>query len=176
MTTTTTAAPTTTTTVPAPACSAAGTDFAFPDAPGIPGAVVEKRREIVVATLACDLGGLAALGVPGGFEFSINPNAGESAADYWAVLEDQGYAPLARLLEILALPVAPADLGGSTVYVWPSVAAYGDWESAPVADRVALAALFTDEDLERFADENFYLGSRVGIGEGGDWLWYVAGD
>jgi hypothetical protein len=46
----------------------------------------------------------------------------------------------------------------------------------PEADLEALRTLFTEDELQSFADFGSYIGYRVGIWENGDWSFFVAGD
>jgi hypothetical protein len=171
-----TTATTTTTTTLAETCSAAGMALTLPAEPGLPDPVAQMRVRVTDAALSCSFDRLAALGVEGGFSWSFNPDLEAGPAAFWREMETYGTMPMRRLLELFELPVGVMDIAGTDVFMWPSVAAYDDWASAPEADREALRSLFTDEDMELFAAENVYLGSRVAIDEDGDWLWYVAGD
>jgi hypothetical protein len=159
---------------PTPRCSAGTLTADVPNVPGMPRPVDDMRRAIAAAAVACDIDGLADLGRPGDFWWSVDPNAAGDPADYWRFLEyELGAAPLAGLVGLLGLPYGVLDDHGVLVFVWPSAAAYDDWASVPAADREALAALYSPEDLEAFAAENLYLGSSLGIDENGDWRWFL---
>jgi len=177
-TTTTTTLPettTTTTTPPAESCSAQGYPVVLLDEPGLPAPVDDMRRRIVDAALACDFERLAALAIPGGFEWTWDPRVTEGPAEFWAE-RDPAIGTLRRLLRLLEFPAGVRREVGVEIYAWPAVAAYDDWASAPEADRAALGGLFTPEDMERFELENYYLGSRVFIDATGNWLGYVPGE
>ena len=153
-------------------CSATALNIGLGGEPDLPTAVDEMRRAIKDAAWSCDVDQLAELGLPGEFEWSLNPNAADDPAEHWR-LDDVHASPLARIVELLALPSAVKLIDGIEVYVWPSAAAYDDWASVPAADRAALAGIFHPEDLDRFEADAFYSGSSLGIDADGDWLWYL---
>jgi hypothetical protein len=175
-TTTTMTTTTTTTTVPGPeTCSAPNATLTPGQTDLVPEATAATRAAIIAAALACDFDGLEALAAAG-FDYTLFETDPPDPAAYWREREGQGFGPMSRLLEILTFPAAPVEVGNTTVFVWPSVAAYPNWASAPQADRDVLAALFTPEDMERFARDDYYLGSTVGIDAEGNWVWYIPGE
>jgi hypothetical protein len=140
----------------------------------LPVAVDEMRTAIRDAAWACDFDALAALGLPGEFLWSLSPNAADNPADHWRFMEP-GAGALAGILHLFALPYGVREIDGVDVYEWPSAAAYPDWSSVPESDRSVLAGVYSPEDLERFALDDFYGGPQLGIDELGDWRWYLAG-
>ncbi|MBT8208878.1 MAG: hypothetical protein KJO18_11420 [Acidimicrobiia bacterium] len=66
--------------------------------------------------------------------------------------------------------------GLARYYSWPPAFAYDSWDEVPEAERQQIAALYTDQDLESFDQFGSYAGWRIGITEGGAWLFFVAGD
>ncbi len=156
-----------------PDCSAAGMPIELPEDPDMPGPVDVMRRVIVEDAVACDFDALADLARPGGFEHSMNPNAPGDPVEYWLTAEGAGVGALAGMVTLLGFHHGAVDDGGTLLYVWPAAAAYDDWESTPATARAELEALFTPEDLERFVDENLYLGQSLAIDETGNWRWYL---
>ncbi|MFH1331300.1 MAG: hypothetical protein ABIJ48_11685 [Actinomycetota bacterium] len=177
-TTTTSAAATTTTAPPPSGCSTSGIVGVLPDEPDLPGAVDDMRWAIMSAAMECDINTLAALGLPGEFAWSYDPNAADDPADHWRFMEDFGSMPLAGMVELLSLPYGVTEqvLVGVPLYVWPSVAVYDDWASAPEADRQAIVDLYGESVLDEVEDlweDGYYLGSHLAIDHNGDWQWYI---
>jgi len=165
----TTEPPATTSGPPAAACSAAGLSAKLTPQ-DLPEPVAELRERIAEAAVACDYGGLAAIAAenPEGFSFTFG--SATSAAAYWRRLETQGAdEPMARLVQILELPVTRNELGA---YAWPS--AYT--ENPTEADWQALAGIYPPEQLELMRGAGSYLGYRTAISADGRWLFFVAGD
>jgi hypothetical protein len=118
--------------------------------------------------------GPADLALPGEFRWSDGPNAAAHPADHRHSGEHEfGTGPPASLVELLEFRSATRVVDGTLISVWPAAAAYDDWESVPAFDRAELAARFTPEDMEAFADENLDFGQSLGIDEFGDWRWFV---
>jgi len=163
----------TTTTALAALCS--GFDIA-PSAlalSSIPQPLAETLGEIVDAARQCDFDRLAAIG---GDNFTASFGGGDPS-DLWTMEEEQGRKPMYWLLSILDLPYGTIDTEQGTLYVWPSAYAHqGSWETTPDADVEALRSVYSDEDMQGFADFGGYFGYRLGIWENGDWSFFVAGD
>jgi hypothetical protein len=169
--------PTTTASSPAgPACSAAGLVRALDPQPGLPAPVEAVRTDIVAAALACDYDALEALGEAGAPTFSFSFGSDTGAAEHWGAQEEAGEQPLRYLVELLGRPSATVETPDGTQVVWPAAFARESWEAVTEEEREALKPLYTDEELEQFADAGAYLGYRVGITSDGDWLFFVAGD
>lgn len=154
-------------------CSAAGSDASLAAQDGLPDPVAQTRADIARAAAACDYEALARLG-GAGLTYSFGDEG--DAAGFWRRQEAAGAEPLRHLVELLARPhatVAPPD---GTQYVWPSAFAYDSWDAVPDDERDALRPLYDDTDFADFAQFGGYNGHRVGIGEDGDWLFFVAGD
>lgn len=66
--------------------------------------------------------------------------------------------------------------GLATYYSWPPAFARDTWDEVPEVERQQIAALYTDEEMESFSLFGSYAGWRIGITEGGAWLFFVAGD
>ena len=130
------------------------------------------------AAMECDIDTLAALGLAGEFRWSDNPNAADNPADHWRFMEDFGSMPLAGMVDLLSLPYGVTEhlLVGVPLYVWPSVAVYDAWASAPEADRQAIVDLYGEgvlDEIEYLWEDGYYLGSHLAIDHNGDWLWYI---
>lgn len=172
---TTTTSTTTTVTTTAPACSAAGLDGEPESQPGLPAAVAEVRDAIAAAATDCDFERLEELAAD---RFTYSFGDGGSPAAHWRRQEAEGRPPepLRFLVELLDRLHGTVESEGSTTYVWPSAFAHDDWADVPAADRDALRPLYGEEDFEFFERFGGYVGYRVGITEGGDWVFFVAGD
>ena len=176
--TTTSTAAATTTAPPPSACSTTGMVGVLPDEPDLPRYVDDMRWAIMSAAMACDIDMLAALGLPGQFGWSYDPNAADDPADHWRFMEDFGSMPLAGMVDLLSLPYGVMEqvMTGVPLYVWPSVAVYDDWASVPEADRRALVDLYGEgilDEVEYLWEDTYYLGSYLAIDHNGDWLWYI---
>ncbi len=138
-----------------------------------PQPVAQKLAEIVAAARACDYERLEDLA---GDQFNAS-FGGEDPSDLWTFEEENGYAPMYWLLSILDLPHGVFETENGNLYIWPSAHAHqGDWDTLSAADIDALRTLYTEEDLQNFADFGAYIGYRVGIWEDGTWSFFVAGD
>lgn len=126
---------------------------AFTDRPELPAGVADMRRAIWEAAVACDVETLEQLALGGtrGFTYSFGEDG--APARYWTRHEEEGAQPLLQLAQLLAGESATietqfrADVY-ETVHVWPA----------------------------GFAEEDGYLGLRVGITADGEWVFFVAGD
>lgn len=176
--TTTSTAAATTTAPPPSGCSTTGMVGVLPDEPDLPRYVDDMRWAIMSAAMECDIDTLAALGLPGNFTWSDNPNAADNPADHWRFMEDFGSMPLAGMVNLLSLPygVTEQELIGVPLYVWPSIAVYDDWASVPETDRQAIVDLYGEgvlDEVEYLWEDGYYLGEYLAIDHNGDWLWYI---
>lgn len=172
---TTTSAPTTTT-VPA-RCSASDLSRQAGDQPDLPGPVAEIRREIVAAAVSCDYDALADLATAGVDYFTFSYGAGDDPADHWREAEARGDRPLWYLVQLLALSygfqTGPSFADSQDTYLWPAAASGNEDDWSAISD----AGLYTEKELELMrTGGSGYLGYRVGITAGGDWIFFVAGD
>ena len=162
-----------TTTALAAPCS--GSDIA-PSAlalSSIPQPVAETLGEIVDAARQCDFDRLEQVA---GDNFTAS-YGGSEPSELWTQQEENGDKPMYWLLSILDLPGGTIDTDNGPMYVWPAAYAHqGSWETTPQQDMDALLSLYTQDDLQGFANFGGYYGYRVGITASGDWLFFVAGD
>jgi hypothetical protein len=168
-------------TTAAPTTSAAGeAQPGCPDAsvadPGpqedLPEAVAEMRAQIVAAALACDVAALEDLAGP-----DLVTSFGGGGPERFAEAAASGEPLLTTLVAVLGAPhAAIASADGTEDYVWPSAFAYDTWDEIPEADREALLAIYTEEELDEIASFGSYAGWRAGITSDGDWRFFVAGD
>lgn len=149
-------------------CSAA--DMTPPGAQdGLPEAVAAKRDAIVDAAVACDIDGLVALTSAAGFTASFGA---DEATAVWTAAEARGEPVLEALVAHLALPYRTSPEG---TYTWPS--AFGPaWSTLSAAEMDALRELYTQEQLDSFAQFDGYIGWRIGITAEGEWTFFVSGD
>jgi len=142
----------------------------------LPQAVAAMRTAIRTAAKVCDYDELAALALAGDSQFTYSFGSGGAPAAFWRGAEAAGRAPMRTLIEILDAPFASRPVEAGTQYVWPSAYAYERWDDVPAAERKDLMRLYGEEDILRFEQFGSYLGERVGITAGGDWLFFVGGD
>jgi hypothetical protein len=114
----------------------------------------------------------------------VNVSFGEPADPiaYLREREGSGDRPMWWLAQTLRLPAAgpPDPAAGRPGYVWPWAAGYDDasgraWALSP-DERAVLGDLYTDAQLDGFVDFGGFIGYRVGIDDGGNWIFFVAGD
>jgi hypothetical protein len=161
---------------PPPSCSAGRSTPVPTRQAELPEAVSMMRSSIMEAAGACDYGRLAELATAGGSQFTYSFGGEGRPASFWREAEAAGRAPLRMLVELLDGPAATRDAGGTTQYLWPAAFVYERWQDVPPSAREDLRRIYGDDDLQRFAQFGSYLGHRVGITEGGDWIFYVGGD
>jgi hypothetical protein len=139
----------------------------------LPRAVSSTVDIIIVVAANCDFDTLEAVG---GDNFAAG-FGGDDPSELWTYEEEQGYEPMYWLMSILDLPHGTVETENGTLYVWPAASAHeGDWETTPAADVAVLESLYSEEQMQGFADFGAYIGYRVGIWEDGDWSFFVAGD
>ncbi|MDQ4137583.1 MAG: hypothetical protein M3116_01880, partial [Actinomycetota bacterium] len=142
----------------------------------LPEAASAIRMAIVEAARACDYDKLAALALAGDSQFTYSFGGRGRPAAFWREAEAAGRAPLRMLVELLDGPSATRDAGGTTQYLWPAAYAFERWADVPASAREDLRRVYGDDDLRRFEQFGSYVGHRVGITAGGDWIFFVGGD
>ncbi len=156
-----------------PVCSGAALQPSALALSSVPQPVAQALFAIVEAAQSCYFEVLEGIAGP---NFTASFGGGDPA-ELWAYEEEQGYEPMAWLMKVLDLPYGTVDLGDELVYVWPAAAAHdGGWDTMPEEYIDDLRAIYSEEDLQGFADFGDYIGYRAGIYENGDWSFFVAGD
>ena len=152
-------------------CSASGVPLPG-EVTGLPDSVARTRQALIEAASRCDLPGLrAAAGA------DLVTSYGGGGADNLEAWEEEGRGVLGTLLLVLDLGHAVVDDGaGGQIYVWPAAFAYPSWDQIPDHLVEELESLYTPDELDTIATLGSYGGWRVGIGEDGDWMFFVAGD
>lgn len=152
-------------------CSAFGMPLAGAQ-DGLPEDVAAARQAIMAAAVTCDYATLEALAP------ELLTSFGGGGFDNLQIWEAEGtYRPLAILVALFDTPYATQDIEGNPrFYVWPSAFVYDTWDEIPAADLDALAAIYTQEELDQIATFGSYAGWRIGITEDGEWRFFVAGD
>ena len=153
---------------PTPTTTPTGADGCPPDLPTV---VADKHRAIVAAAEAGDYELLAELaGAP--FEATFGGPVDDLVA-YWADLD---LAPTIAATFELSHSVLAADT--VCLYQWPGAfsAAYPTWDDVPAELIDELRSLYTDDELDGFADFGGFIGYRGGITADGDWVFFLAGD
>lgn len=153
-------------------CSAVGLSQPN-DQEGLPVPVAETRRAIAASAIACDYEALAALAGP-----DLNTSFGGGGFGNIPMWEKEGtYPALELLVKLFDTPFAVQDFeDGPRYYVWPSAFTYDSWEEIPSADLEALLSVYTQEELDQYAEFGSYALWRIGITEDGEWTFFVAGD
>lgn len=152
-------------------CSARGLG-PWPDQPGLPAPVAEKRAAILDAATSCDLDRLVALTAP---DFLASLGGGDTAT-IWPDLEANGEEPMRFLVELLGLPHRRIQGADATIYyTWPAAFGLDPGEPLSEQDRADLSRLYSDEEIEQF-EELGYVGYRLVIYDGGAWVSFVGGD
>ncbi len=140
--------------------------------------VIETWDDLHHAAVTCDWELLADY-VGDGSGMNVTFGEPTHPLELWQYEEAIGYQPMYYLAEILRRPHTVSDplpFEGSRSYVWPS-AFIGEWDQVPEADRQALKPLYTEADLQAFAEFGGYFGYRLGIhGDTGEWLFFLQGD
>ena len=153
-------------------CSAAGLVGPGPQG-GLTPEVAAVRDTMYNLAAACNLD-LLVFSTADGFTFSFGGE--EDPVVHWAEAENRGEEPTRFLAETLDLPHATIDIGGETLYVWPSVFTYDSWDEVPDKERDALRPLYGDEDFTDFEGFGAFTGYRITITADGEWTVFVAGD
>lgn len=153
-------------------CSTAGVRLTLPEQ-DLPPEVVDVRKRVFGAAVACDYRTLEQVALEKGEGFTFSYGGGTSAAEHWRMLEESGAEePMRILATILTLPYTRNESGS---YAWPT--AYQ--ESPSEADWQALvdAGISTQEQVDQMKTQRTgYLGYRTAITADGDWQFFVAGD
>jgi hypothetical protein len=159
---------------PAPAadCSAAGLPKPN-DQDGVPAPVAEARQAMAAAAIACDYEALAAWA-----GLDLNTSFGGGGFDNIPMWEEEGtYPALELLVKLFGTPFVVQNFEDSPpYYVWPSAFIYDSWDEIPATDLEALLSIYTQEDLDQYAEFGSYALWRIGITEDGEWKFFVAGD
>ena len=126
--------------------------------------------------MACDFDALAELARRGDSTFTHSFGGGDDPAAAWRQDETAGRPVLRTLVQVMRMPVSSRAVAAGTQYVWPSAFGYDRWQDVPGSDRDALRPIYGDDDLRGFEAFGSYAGYRVGITDGGDWIFFVGGD
>ena len=124
-------------------CSTAGLRLTLPEQ-DLPPAVADVRERIFGAAVACDYETLEQIALEQGAGFTFSYGAGDSAADYWRMLEESSTAepkPMRTLATILTMPYTRNESGS---YAWPTA-----YSESP-----------TDEAWQALVDAGLYRRSR----------------
>lgn len=146
------------------------------DQAGLPAEVAATRERIARAAVACDFDALDRIASEGSEAFAFTYGDSTTAEAYWRNEELTGARPLSKLAKVLALEPATRRIGDTTQFVWPAAYGYDSWVAVPDAQKNALRAIYTPDQMAEFRDQHAYTGYRVGISSGGEWLFFVAGD
>lgn len=157
-------------------CSADGLSATPAAQPDLPPEVATTRRSIVDAATRCDYAGLAELASRGSRPFTATFGRADDLAAHWQRAEAAGERPLHALATLLDAPHARRAVGADAEFVWPSAFAAERWADVTPEAREALRPLYDDEDFAAFEKFGSYVGYRVAIAEGGEWIFFVAGD
>ena len=130
------------------------------------------REEIIKAAIACDYGLLQRLATDGAKEFNYSLGEASRPGDYWRDRERDGDPTLATLIRMLARLHAETTDGRTELYVWPAAAG----ENPTDEDWASLERGFGEETVSSWRTPTGYVGPRVVIAAGGDWLTYIDGD
>jgi hypothetical protein len=144
------------------------------DQAGLPAAVAATRAVIFAVAPTCDFGTLSELTSNAGFRYSFGVD--DDPEGFWTEREVMG-VPLMQILartlnlsyEIIENPDGP------DLYVWPGAFPYA-WEEVPDDRRAELAEIYSEEEIQGYAEFGAFIGWRVGINEDGEWQFFVAGD
>jgi hypothetical protein len=135
----------------------------------LPAEVLATREALLAAARTGDWGALGAL-IPTDTPFTSNFGGDTEHIAYYRAVEIDLFAEIEALLEG---PFAPLSSNG--IVVWPEL--YARVPFAFGADeRDDLAARYGTDRLAEWERAGDYLGWRLGITEGGEWIFLVAGD
>lgn len=155
-------------------CSAAG--MQIPEQKSdLPDPVLNTRRAVLEAAVACDYDQLAELA--SGHEF-FNYSFGDEG-DFAGFLQEgeaAGNDPLRSLVLIFGMTEIENELSNRKGWIWPAAAGADDWASVPQPQKDELLRLYSQQDLDVFAGNGAYIGYRTSIDPEGRWLYFVAGD
>ena len=157
-------------------CSTSGIRTTLPEQ-DLPEPVVDMRRAIWEAAIACNYDELERLALERGDGFTFSYGAGTSAADYWRSVEEAGTEdplPMRALATILAMPFTRNESGS---YAWPT--AYQESPPDEAWQALVDSGLYSQAEVDAMrsgAGAGGYLGYRTAITPDGDWQFFVAGD
>lgn len=151
-----------------------GSNVAPPPQAGLPEQVARKRAQIWKAAKGGDYEEVASFASREGFEYTFGGAVPGGPAAYWRrVDQTTDERPIETLAAILELPyVYQAE---SKLYVWPDAFTRKASTLTP-EEKEQLAEAIGAEGLKFYEQLGNYLGYRAGIGEDGNWVFYVAGD
>ena len=170
----TVSAPTVTATPPPPPCSTSGLRLTLPEQ-DLPAAVMDVRKRVFEAAVACDYDTLEEIALEKGAGFTFSYGSGEDASEYWRGLEEDSSEqpkPMRALATILTLPFTRNESGS---YAWPT--AYNESPTEDDWQALVDAGLYDAEVIDQMQEQGTgYLGYRTAITADGDWQFFTAGD
>ena len=170
----TVSAPTVTATPPPPPCSTSGLRLTLPEQ-DLPAAVMDVRKRVFEAAVACDYDTLEEIALEKGAGFTFSYGSGEDASEYWRGLEEDSSElpkPMRALATILTLPPTRNETGS---YAWPT--AYNESPTEDDWRALVYAGLYDARVIDQMQKQGTgYLGYRTAITPDGDWQFFVAGD
>ena len=170
----TVSAPTVTATPPPPPCSTSGLRLTLPEQ-DLPAAVMDVRKRVFEAAVACDYDTLEEIALEKGAGFTFSYGSGEDASEYWRGLEEDSSEqpkPMRALAAILTLPFTRNESGS---YAWPT--AYNESPTEDDWQALVDAGLYDAEVIDQMQEQGTgYLGYRTAITADGDWQFFTAGD
>jgi hypothetical protein len=170
----TVSAPTVTATPPPPPCSTSGLRLTLPEQ-DLPAAVMDVRKRVFEAAVACDYDTLEEIALEKGAGFTFSYGSGEDASEYWRGLEEDSSEqpkPMRALATILTLPFTRNESGS---YAWPT--AYNENPTEDDWQALVDAGLYDAEVIDQMQEQGTgYLGYRTAITADGDWQFFTAGD
>lgn len=188
---------------PTPGCSGerdySTYEFQWPVEHGLPEAVRDTMIAILEAARTCDYEELERIAdVHRDAGFNYTQGGGDQPARYWRRLENENDPKFREevtsiMITLLTMNHAvdcySASIGCAPgeqdLYIWPRVAGPNPdggavWNRAGSdEDRQELVdvGLYTQEEVDQMREAGSgYLGYRIGILKGGDWLYFIAGD
>lgn len=148
-----------------------------PEQDGLTEEAAATRERIWEAAQARDFDALGEL-MSEDFTSSYGGSGGpEEAVAMLRRMEADGEDPFGLIQQLLVMRHAAQQTEGgpSPIYTWPAVFAKtaDQWTEQ---DEAELRELGTAEDIEQWRRFGSYIGWRIGIDAGGNWLYFVAGD
>ena len=148
-----------------------------PEQDGLTDEAVATRNRIWEATQARDFGALGEL-MSEYFTSSYGGSGGpEEGEAFLRQMEADGEDPFGLIQRLLVLRHAAQQTEGgpSPLYTWPAVftKTADQWTEQ---DEAELRELGSAEDIAMWREHGSYMGWRLGIDAGGNWLYLVAGD
>ncbi len=144
----------------------------LPPQEGLPASVEATRQAIYQAALSRDYDKLAALATYPNFSYSFGGPYPGGFKEYLKLAETtERESAFDVIPTLLRLPYGYSN----GIYTWPWVhfKQPKDWTEEDVA---LLRTFVSDERIEHFREYGGYIYYRLGINEGGTWIYYIAGD